>query len=198
MAFERISVDPARMGGLPTIRDTRVTVGMVLGQLAAEQTIDDVLANYPYLERDDVLAALEYAGRRRQRARGSGRPSRVRLLVDANLSPRVADGLRDVGFDATHVADIGLLTATDDQIFDHAVANGLVVVTADSDFGMLLAQRRATSPSVVHLRHVAEHQPKDHLALLIANLKTIEPDLDEGAIASLSPSRLAVRDLPLP
>lgn len=61
MAFERIVVDPSRMGGLPTIRDTRVTVGMVLGQLAANRTIDEVLADYPYLERDDVLAALEYA-----------------------------------------------------------------------------------------------------------------------------------------
>lgn len=61
MAFERIVVDPARMGGLPTIRDTRVTVGMVLGQLAGGRTIEQVLEDYPYLERDDVLAALDYA-----------------------------------------------------------------------------------------------------------------------------------------
>jgi uncharacterized protein (DUF433 family) len=61
MAFERITVDPARMGGLPTLRGTRVTVGMVLGQLAAGRTVDEVVADYPYLERDDVLAALEYA-----------------------------------------------------------------------------------------------------------------------------------------
>lgn len=64
VAFERITVDPARMGGLPTIRETRVTVGMVLGQLAAGREIDDVLGDYPYLEREDVLAALEYAGGR--------------------------------------------------------------------------------------------------------------------------------------
>lgn len=49
------------MGGLPTIRDTRVTVGMILGQLAAARTVDDILVDYPYLDRDDVLAALEYA-----------------------------------------------------------------------------------------------------------------------------------------
>lgn len=61
MAFERITVDPTRMGGVPTIRDTRVTVSMVLGQLAADRTIDGVLANYPYLEREDVLASLGYA-----------------------------------------------------------------------------------------------------------------------------------------
>ncbi len=61
MAYERITVDPARMGGVPTIRDTRVTVGMVLGQLAAGRTVDDVLADYPYLERDDIWGALEFA-----------------------------------------------------------------------------------------------------------------------------------------
>jgi len=61
MAFERITIDPGRMGGLPTIRDTRVTVGMLLGQLATGRTIDEVLADYPYLEQADVLAALEYA-----------------------------------------------------------------------------------------------------------------------------------------
>jgi uncharacterized protein (DUF433 family) len=61
VAFERITVDPARMGGLPCIRDLRVTVSAVLGQLAAGQSIDDVLADYPYLDRDDILAALAFA-----------------------------------------------------------------------------------------------------------------------------------------
>jgi uncharacterized protein (DUF433 family) len=61
VAYERITVDPERMGGLPCIRDLRVTVGMILGQLAAGRTVEQVLDDYPYLERADVLAALEYA-----------------------------------------------------------------------------------------------------------------------------------------
>jgi uncharacterized protein (DUF433 family) len=61
MAQERITVDPNRMRGLPCIRDTRVTVSAVLGQLAAGAGIDELLADYPYLEREDVLAALGYA-----------------------------------------------------------------------------------------------------------------------------------------
>lgn len=61
MAQERITVDPNRMRGLPSIRDTRVTVSAVLGQLAAGASIDELLADYPYLEREDILAALEYA-----------------------------------------------------------------------------------------------------------------------------------------
>lgn len=121
----------------------------------------------------------------------------MKLLVDANLSPSVAEGLRAAGFDAVHVADLGMVTASDDEIFDRATAEGFTVVTADSDFGMLLALRRALSPSVVHLRHVAELAPENHLSLLSANLRQIAHDLEKGAIASLSPTRLAVRDLPI-
>jgi len=61
MTYRRVTVDPSRMGGLPCIRDTRVTVTAVLGQLAAGRTIDQLLDDYPYLERDDVLAVLEFA-----------------------------------------------------------------------------------------------------------------------------------------
>jgi len=61
MADGRITVDPSRMRGLPCIRDTRVTVSAILGQLAAGASVDELLASYPYLERDDILAALRYA-----------------------------------------------------------------------------------------------------------------------------------------
>ena len=61
MAFERITVDPVQMGGVPCIRGRRVTVSLVLGQLAAGRTHEQLLADYPYLEREDVTAALEYA-----------------------------------------------------------------------------------------------------------------------------------------
>ena len=60
MAYERITIDPGRMRGLPCIRDTRVTVSAVLGQLAAGLTVPELLADFPYLERADVLAALEF------------------------------------------------------------------------------------------------------------------------------------------
>jgi predicted nuclease of predicted toxin-antitoxin system len=121
----------------------------------------------------------------------------VRLLLDANLSPRLVGLLAVAGHEAIHVADLGLLTATDAEIFDRAVADGLVVVTADSDFGMLLALRRATSPSVIQLRHVAELGRAEHAALLMANLPVLVDDLRRGVIVSLSPARLAIRDLPI-
>lgn len=64
MAFERISIDPDRMQGLPCIRGTRIAVSAILGQLAAGQSVDDVLADYPQLERDDVLAVHAAASTR--------------------------------------------------------------------------------------------------------------------------------------
>jgi uncharacterized protein (DUF433 family) len=58
---ERISIDPNRMRGLPCIRDTRMTVSAVLGQLAAGRAVEQLLEDYPYLEIEDILAALSFA-----------------------------------------------------------------------------------------------------------------------------------------
>ena len=60
MPFERISVDPAVMGGAPCIRNLRVTVSLVLGQLAGGRSIEQILNDYPYVEREDIYAALEF------------------------------------------------------------------------------------------------------------------------------------------
>jgi len=62
----RITLDPEVMGGRPCIRGLRVTVGTILGLLASGYSNDDVLKAYPYLEKDDILAALSYAAWRTQ------------------------------------------------------------------------------------------------------------------------------------
>jgi len=59
--FERITRNPAVMGGKPCIRGTRVTVGLIVGMLAGGHDIPTLLADYPYLCREDVLEALRYA-----------------------------------------------------------------------------------------------------------------------------------------
>jgi uncharacterized protein (DUF433 family) len=59
--FDRITQDPGVMGGKPCIRGMRVTVGMIVEQIGAGHTIEQVLADYPYLEREDVSQALRYA-----------------------------------------------------------------------------------------------------------------------------------------
>ena len=64
--FTRITQNPAVMGGKPCIRGLRVTVGMIVGQIGAGQSVDDLLRDYPYLEREDILEALRYAAWRAQ------------------------------------------------------------------------------------------------------------------------------------
>jgi uncharacterized protein (DUF433 family) len=59
--LDRITQDPGVMGGKPCIRQMRVTVGMIVGQIGSGQSIDQILADYPYLEREDILQAIRYA-----------------------------------------------------------------------------------------------------------------------------------------
>lgn len=60
--FPRITRNPAVMGGKPCIRGMRVTVGMIAGQIGAGTSIEEMLEHFPYLEREDILQAIGYAG----------------------------------------------------------------------------------------------------------------------------------------
>lgn len=59
--FDRITQQPGVMGGKPCIRGLRVTVGMIVGQIAAGRSVEQILADFPYLEREDIQQALRYA-----------------------------------------------------------------------------------------------------------------------------------------
>ncbi|MDZ4840763.1 MAG: DUF433 domain-containing protein [Hyphomicrobium aestuarii] len=63
MALDRITHSPGVMAGRARIRRMRVTVGMVVGQIGAGRSIEQILADFPYLEREDVLQSLQYAAR---------------------------------------------------------------------------------------------------------------------------------------
>jgi uncharacterized protein (DUF433 family) len=59
--LDRITQNPLVMGGKACVRGMRVTVGMIVGQIGAGHSVDELLADYPYLEREDILQALRYA-----------------------------------------------------------------------------------------------------------------------------------------
>ena len=62
--LDRITRTPGVMGGKACIRGMRVTVGMVVGQVAAGRSFDQILDDFPYLEREDIVQALSYAALR--------------------------------------------------------------------------------------------------------------------------------------
>ncbi len=104
--------------------------------------------------------------------------------------------MRDAGHDAVHVSDLDLLGAPDLDVMAAAKMPGRSVVSADTDFGELLAIGRHPGPSVILLRR-APHLPDEQAELLLAALDGLEAELDAGAVVVLTRGRARVRRLPI-
>lgn len=121
----------------------------------------------------------------------------MRFLIDNALSPLLSRRLSDAGHDSVHVRDDNMQAAADEEIIARAQQEERVVVSADIDFGTLLATRSETAPSVILFRHGTQRRPEQQADLLLANLNAIEDSLAVGSVAVLEPSRIRIRALPL-
>ena len=121
----------------------------------------------------------------------------MRLLLDNNLSPRLVDVLSKEGWDIVHVGSLGLRAASDRVVLQRARDDGRVLVSADTDFGTLLAASRESGPSVVLVRRVIGRRVEQLAGLLVANLPQVADDLRHGSIVVIGDDSLRIRRLPI-
>jgi predicted nuclease of predicted toxin-antitoxin system len=122
----------------------------------------------------------------------------MKFLIDNALSPALAALLQQAGHDAIHVRSIGLQHADDDVIFDRAAVEGRILVSADADFGTLLAVHSSRQPSVIQFRGEGSRKPDALARTLLANLPQLTDSLENGCIVTFEPARVRVRLRPIP
>ena len=121
----------------------------------------------------------------------------MRFLIDNNLSPVLAGELKAAGHNATHVRDYGLHAATDQVVLARARGDNRVLISADTDFGTLLAREVADRPSILLIRRLSGRRATEQAAIILANLDVVSEDLDSGAVVVLTDEWVRVRRLPI-
>ena len=119
----------------------------------------------------------------------------MKFLIDNALSPQVAALLEAAGHDAAHVRSRTLHEAADTAVFQVALEEARVLVSADTDFGALLTLGQLNQPSVILLRHGSPRRPAAQAALLLANLDRLAADLQRGAIVVFRQDKIRIRRL---
>jgi predicted nuclease of predicted toxin-antitoxin system len=120
----------------------------------------------------------------------------MNFLVDNALSPILATFLQQAGHDAVHVRAIDLQRADDEVVFERAASEDRVLVSADTDFGTLLATFGAQA-SVIQFRGRGSRQPDALARTIVSNLPQLSDALESGSIVTFEPSRVRVRSLPI-
>ena len=120
----------------------------------------------------------------------------MRVLVDMNLSPRWVALLAAAGFESVHWSHIGARDAPDPVIMGYGAAHGYVVLTHDLDFGAILAATARRKPSVVQLR-ADDVRPEAIGTQVLAALRQMTRELDDGALLTVDTNRSRLRLLPL-
>ena len=121
----------------------------------------------------------------------------MKLLIDNALSPQIASALRENGYDAIHVRDINLHAAPDEEVFAEAERDERVIVSADTDFGALLALRGSVSPSFTLFRKTTGVRPSVIGSQLLELLHRYKQEIEAGCILTVTNDLVRIRLLPI-
>ncbi len=120
----------------------------------------------------------------------------MKFLVDMPLSPKTVKFLDDLGYEAKRVDKFGMGKSKDREILEFAIENDMVILTADLDFGHILAHTKSNKPSVIIFRLKAP-TPENVNSMLSSSLPKIEKPLEKGAIVVIEDKRVRIRELPI-
>ena len=109
----RITIEPGKIGGKPCIRGLRFTVYNLASYLASGMTEDEILSDFPYMEKEDFKAVYDSSLVFRTGLRS------LKLLVDENLAPRLAQDLADLFSGSIQVASVELHSSPDSELWEY-------------------------------------------------------------------------------
>jgi len=105
--------------------------------------------------------------------------------------------MQNHGYDVIHVRDLNMQKCSDEEIFDFALREERTIVSADTDFGTIVALRQVQFPSIIIFRRTKQRKPTEQVELLINNLNQIEVSLTKGSVIIIEDNRIRIRNLPI-
>jgi len=120
----------------------------------------------------------------------------MKFLLDMPISPKTEEFLRKQGYDAVRVDKLKMHKATDKEIFDYAIERNMVIITADLDFGKILAYFKSSKPSVIIFR-VRYPSPENLNKLLLTAIPRVKEELETGSLILIEDDRIRIKKLPI-
>jgi len=120
----------------------------------------------------------------------------MKFLVDMSISPKTVEFLRKQGYEAVRVSDMGMAKSRDEEILGYAIEKGMVLITADLDFGNIFAYTKSKRPSTIIFR-LKNPSPEFVNQMLLLTLPKIVEQLKKGVIVVVEDRRIRIRELPI-